>query len=257
MSLNMLQVFILLVSVISIAAQEILSVNLNIDGREFGVKFPTSISALAVAQQFCIEQATTLGVVQETLAACIAPVEKFLSSAISDDIRKKAVNSMNDRNVQVKLRVNEIDYEITFQPSAVSIEAVANEFCTEKSQELGVTQETLSACIAQINAYVLQQLKSYVETNTQTATAQNNDELMRVPLRIGDREYTVEFIPMQTTPNQIATQFCIEVGASLGFTNENIGECISPVQSYLTQVIDDSVDSSQTRNRMLQVSAVS
>lgn len=224
-------------------AQELLSVKLNIDGREFGIKFPENLSPRSVAEHFCVEQAGTLNIVQETLPNCIAPVENFLVSAISDEIRKKSVRDLQQRNVLIQLKVNEIDYEITFQPSAVSIEAVASTFCQEKAPELGVTTETLSNCVTQINAYIMQQLKDYVDANSkqQMMMPAPGTPPMRVPLRIGDRDFTVEFVHQLTTPQQVATQFCVEQGASLGFTTETVAGCIDPVQNYLANAISSQL----------------
>jgi hypothetical protein len=230
--------FALSVAVVIVAGSEMMSVNLNIDGVEYGVKFPSSLSASTVATQFCVEQAGNLGIVQETLPNCISPVERFLQSAITDERRRSSVEAIDQRNIQVKLKVNEIDFEITFRPSAVTIEEVANAFCTDKGNELGVTDATYAGCVDEINKYLLRELVDYVESQTpKAASAASQDKPMRLPMRVGDRDYTVEFVPQRVTAQEIATQFCIEQGASLGFTNESIQECIAPIASYLSSAI--------------------
>ena len=229
----------------SVAAEtELLSVNLNIDGRDFGIKFPSTLSANAVAQQFCSEQAGTLGLAAETLQNCVNPVEKFLLSAISDETRRKAVQNLSGRQITIKLRANEKDYEITFQPSAVSIDGVANAFCSEKGEELGVTQESFTECVRQISDYVMRELQLFVSESSTQASSQSRGPsagAMRLPLKIGEKEFAVEFLPQEVTPQQVATQFCIEQGRSLGFTEENIQECVNPVAAYLARAIEERI----------------
>lgn len=229
---------ILLTRLTVLNAQDLVSVNLNIDGRDFGIKFPSSLSAAAVAEQFCVEQAQTLGVVRETLASCVLPVEKFLLSAISDEVRKRVVLSLNDGSVQIKMKVNDVEYDISFPPSSVTIEAVANAFCTEKAEELGITAESFASCYSQVSSYVLAQLKLYADTQV-PQSPEPIEATVTVPMRVGDRDYTLQFTPQRTSPAQVATQFCIEQGSSLGFNNDNVNTCIEPIAQYLAGAIQN------------------
>ena len=232
------------------AEAEVFTVNLSIDGKDFGIRFPSTLSANAVAQQFCSEQAGTLGLSAGALQNCISPVEQFLVSAISDETRRKAVQNLSGRQITIKLRANEKDYEITFQPSAVSIDGVANAFCSEKGEELGVTQQSFPECVQQISDYVMGELQDFVNASAAPAKTQPPAPpagALRLPLKIGDREFAVEFVPQTVTPQQVATQFCVEQGRSLGFTEENVYECINPVAAYLANAIEERTQATKPR----------
>ena len=237
--------FVLTVTLFALGAAaeaELFTVNLSIDGKDFGIRFPSTLSANAVAQQFCSEQAGTLGLTVGSLQNCVNPVEQFLVSAISDEARRKAVQNLSGRQITIKLRANEKDYEITFQPSAVSIDGVANAFCSEKGGELGVTEQSFPECVRQISDYIMRELQDFVNASTTPARAQPPAPpagTMRLPLKIGDREFAVEFVPQNVTPQQVATQFCVEQGRSLGFSEENVFECINPVAAYLANAIEE------------------
>ena len=240
-----------------------MSVSMTVDGREFGLQFPSSLSAASVATQFCNEQAALLN---SDISTCLAPVQQFISSAITSELRKKAVQNLKDQNVVLQMKVNSVDYEVSFNPSAISLEGVGKAFCAEKGAELGLLPENMSDCVAEINSHVLTQLNSYLDRTTSASSppssstksevakeAKGEREKLTLPLVIGEKEFSIEFVPQEVTAQQIASQFCSEQGASLGFSDATFADCVSPVQTYLTNAIASSKKEETSAPRNFEV----
>ena len=70
-----------------------------------------------------------------------------------------------------------------------------------------------------------------------------SQELLTVPMTVGQTQYQVRFNPATDSTAAVARNFCIEQAESLGYTpespltDENIGQCVGPIQEFLSNAV--------------------
>ena len=84
---------------------------------------------------------------------------------------------------------------------------------------------------------------SYVVAFAMCLSLSLSQELLTVPMTVGDNQYQVRFNPDTDSIASVAKNFCIEQADSLGYTpespltDENIGYCVGPIQEYLSNAV--------------------
>jgi hypothetical protein len=127
--------------------------------------------------------------------------------------------------VTVPLVAGDREYSIQLVPTFEGVQSMAAHFCVERGVEIGVTGDSL-ACRASVADYLTRSIIS------QRVESQHRS--IRVPLKIGSKEFSITLPANQQSAIQMARQFCSEQGASLGFTDANVNsDCVGPLSVYL------------------------
>ena len=122
-------------------------------------------------------------------------------------------------------------FTVRFAPEVQTTEAVATALCTQKADEIGVTQENLSACVKGVNSY----LQSVVDEWSVEKTLQ-------VPVSIEGNRFNVRFLPEKQSATNMAEQLCKQNAELLKLTAETLVNCTSPVATYLRQAVAQWAD---------------
>jgi len=201
------------------ASQRTMVVPVTIAGNEFNIRFRADlVSAVDVAKQLCTENASKIGVTEETLAECVNPVGEYLQNALNQYVAEKTM--------QIPLTVENKEYTLSFRPDITTAVEVSEQFCVQAAKEIGVTDETIMTCVRSVAEYV------------QKAVAQRLEaRLLTIPLTVSNKEFTIRIQPDLESAIDAAAQICEGNGELIGVTKETAPACIRDIVQYIRQLI--------------------
>lgn len=261
MSLTLYSITLFIIFSIALCQQNDIQLSIKVEGTDYSFKFnPTITEPSELAKKFCYENGGRFGITLETVDNCIAPIAQRLQAEVNAVSTKTAeaqaeaqqlaqaapTGSAEMKPLQVKFNVGGTDYQLQFQPTAVSTEAVATQFCQQKGGEFGITEDTLPDCVRGVNKHLVGEVQAQQQAlrNQQIAAlAAEKAELDRlrsvtVDLTIENQEFHLQFQPAITPPLSVATRLCREQGATFGVTAATLNQCISSITGYLQKEVD-------------------
>lgn len=183
---------------------------------------PERVAPRDMATRLCTEQATVLGITDETLATCVDKVADYAQRAVD--------NWVEARSLRIPVVVNGTRFQVTLFPEIDDIGSTATQICD--ATEIGKTEEGRGACLDRVNRYLVQSVRSWADEKT-----------LRTSVNIGDNSFEVEFMPEIQSPEQMAAKLCSSYMDQLGVTPEGLGACTSPVADYLVGRVNNWVNS--------------
>lgn len=170
------------------------------------------------------------------------PVRNYLAQYIPQAAKQAAPE---EPEFTIPLKVGELEFEISIQPSAESAVATAMAFCQQHGAKFGVTEATFTDnCLNPVGDY----LKSAAEVESNTRgerrrkladmeekarqLALEPDDIV-VPMKIGDTmAFNIAWNSKRTDAKNMAIKFCTEQGGAI---NAGFEDCLEPVEAHLTQ----------------------
>ncbi len=207
-------------------AEKTLDVPISIDGKSFDVRFiPERTSSNDVAKKFCVEQAATLGVTQETFNGCVTPVSTYLQRAVN--------NFFLEKTLQVPVTVEGKTYQVSFLPERQTTASVANKLCVENAADLGVTSDNLSICIEGVSSYLNKAVDAWIDSKT-----------LEFQVSVNQKPFSLSFMPERQSSAAVARSLCIQRAQEFGLTEETIvPNCVTPVAEYVAKQVEQWVES--------------
>lgn len=158
--------------------------------------------------------------------------------------------------ITVPLRVgDELVYDISFVPTAAGAQDISLRFCRERKSDFGITEETIGECVDPVLTYLKGFVKQAPPPPTPPAPVPPRvatEPDMSVPLKVGEREFTITYQPTSVAAEATAELFCRDHGPKFGITAATfIEECVSPVFEYLKGAATREAASRATRRRQL------
>merc|ERR1712227_339635 len=101
---------------------------------------------------------------------------------------------------------------------------MAKKICIEKSQDMGITAETLPSCTGPMEVYLRQAVDNWMLEKT-----------LELPVTVNGVTFDLRFLPERESPISMARKLCVENANTIGgLTNENIATaCVNPVADYV------------------------
>jgi hypothetical protein len=129
----------------------------------------------------------------------------------------------------VRLSISGQNFTVRFSPERQTSESVAVRVCTDKANEIGVTQENYNNCVSNVGNYI----QSYVDTWT-------SEKILSFPISINSTEFSVRFIPELRSAADMATEICSQYTKASGFNFENPATgCVEPIAGFIQRRIDN------------------
>lgn len=212
-------------------AEKTLQVNVPIEDKVFQVSFlPERQSASEMANRLCVENAKTLGITSETLAACTNPVADYLTRAVQQWVDSKTL--------AFTFNYAQKPYSLSFMPERQTSASVAREFCVRGAAELGLTEQTVVAnCINPVQDYIRQQVQAWVESKR-----------LVVDITVGTEPFQIVMFPERESIAAVVRRFCSVNAAVFNLTEENaVRACINPVSDIVRDGVAKWFNSRQQR----------
>lgn len=165
-------------------AQTTINTEIEIAGQKFQVSFPSSVSAAAAGQDFCVRNANSLGLTDDTVMNCIGPVTEYFQKVIN-------AQQINVDVVTVQLDIDGTRYQIAFPPSTTTPRDAAIDFCVKNAAAFGLVDSTLVNCATPVFERLQAALqKSVAEREAKGAAI---PQFLTVPLDIAGNKFEVTF----------------------------------------------------------------
>lgn len=203
--------------------EKTLRTSFTVSGLPFDVSFmPERESVQDVAKKLCVQYAANLGLTEETLASCIAPVAELLADRVNSWVRSKTLSST--------INVNGQDYVVSFHPERETVASLARRVCLEKAEELQITNDNFAAkCFNPLVDYFNKEVSAWIESKRVT-----------VRMSIGDEQLDAVVVPERESTSQVAQRICLQRADKLGLTTENfVAECVDPVNKLLVDGVNN------------------
>lgn len=205
------------------AAKRTVMIPLKIEDNDFRVQFrPDLVSPVDVAKKLCADNAEKLKVTEETFAACVNPIADYLQASVNEYVA--------ERTLTIPIVVEGKDFTIRFRPDLASVSEVAEQFCIQAAGDIGITDETLPACVREIAQYTSNAANKIYE-----------DRMIAVPIKIGEIEFTMRIQPTITSATEAAVKICEGNGEKIGVTKEQVPACVNDVVNYVRRVFTEAV----------------
>jgi len=143
------------------------------------------------------------------------------------------------QTVSVPLKIGELQYDVTLVPTLEGVQSMASRFCKERHADFAVPMDgnIKSTCVTPVAQYLSEAVIA------QRAEAQASEApAIRVPLKLGDKEFTITFVATEMGAGNMARKFCAEQGPSLGFTEATVLDgCVRGLSEYLRDAVRKEV----------------
>ena len=195
------------------------------DGNRFSIEFePELTSTDSVASQLCNDNVELLNLNESSLPGCISPISQYLLTSVK--------NWVDDKALRTSLTVDGVQTEILFYPEVDTASDVAVSYCQRNAETLALTSENITNCINPVERYLQGAVVSWI-----------NEKTLETVLTINGYSFDVNFIPSRQTSASFANQLCVRNSELLSVTDQNLLECISPVNDYLNKAIAQWIES--------------
>ena len=256
-------------------AASALRVTVMIADKNYDILFQPNVSAEEQAQAFCAKEGSAFGVTAQNMVDCINPVAAHLMEAYRKSISEQQAKANTQRPSVVKLVVNINDREFNvMHPLGSTAQATATSFCTTESSQLGLTADSMAACVESLTSFILKSLERLEDMDTpvqaqmlvpptapRTTTTSSGINAavtpleqtsgLRVTLNIANKDYDIIYQP-SIGADVTARTFCLREGGAFGITRDNLSDCVEPVAKY---IIEAYVRSQKERNASVQSDA--
>jgi len=135
--------------------------------------------------------------------------------------------------LKVPLTIGELRYELSIVPTLEGVQSMANRFCSERHAEFNVELDgnIKSNCVIPVAQYLSEAVIAQRERAVDVPA-------IRVPLKLGDKEFAITFQATEMGAQNMAARFCREQGTSLGLTAAaEIEGCIGRLGAYLRDAV--------------------
>jgi phage tail sheath gpL-like len=127
------------------AAQETVTIPVEIAGTRYDVSFPEGSAANDVAREFCVQNAAAFDITtEEQMPGCVGPVADYLVKAVAPE----------DGVIRVPIEIAGQQYTIDYRAGA-KLEEVAREFCVRNAAAFGITtEEQMPNCVTPVTQFL-------------------------------------------------------------------------------------------------------
>ena len=143
------------------------------------------------------------------------------------------------QTVSVPLKIGDLQYDVTLVPTLEGVQGMASRFCQERHADFAVPMDgnIKSTCVTPVAQYLSEAVIA------QRAESQASEApTIRVPLKLGDKEFAITFVATEMGAGNMARKFCSEQGPSLGFTETTVLEgCVRGLSDYLRDAVRKEV----------------
>lgn len=198
-----------------------LEVPVNIQGKTFDISFMPEIqSATSMADRLCRQHASLIGVNQETLPACVNPVQNYLQQEVSKWSAEKTL--------EVSVPIGTNVFEVKFMPERQSAQDMAAQLCVNNANLIGITQETLPSCTDPVTDYLQKAVNQWVLRKT-----------LVTDITLNSMPFTLRFMPERVSSGEMARRLCTEQAGALGLTTREqiIAGCMAPVTDHIANEV--------------------
>ncbi len=177
---------------------------------------------VTMATRLCSSNAELLGVNQENLNSCVAPVATYLNNAASQFLAQ--------RTLTFPLKLNGVSTTVNFRTDMDTPAKYAYLMCRDNAAAFNISNETYNDCLRGVNDYVTQVLQKYVA-----------DRQIPVSLKIGELNFDLKVIPSQEGIINVSQRLCTEHKAALNIDDSSIPRCVEQVGNAVLKNIQERV----------------
>jgi len=155
--------------------------------------------------------------------------------------------------LKVPLTIGELRYELSLVPTLEGVQSMANRFCSERHAEFNVELDgnIKNNCVIPVAQYLSEAVIA------QRERAEAEVPAIRVPLKLGDKEFAITFQATEMGAQNMAARFCREQGTSLGLTAPaEVDGCIGRLGAYLRDAVRREVTGTSLTQSSTEVATV-
>lgn len=104
---------------------------------------------------------------------------------------------------------------------------MARKLCIQQAEKIGVTEETLPACLNPVTDYL--------------QTAANRwmaEKILDFPITVSGKRFDLRFLPERETATGMATRLCTEQAAEIGLQADGLPDCVQSIGAVVQDQID-------------------
>lgn len=148
--------------------------------------------------------------------------------------------------IKVPLKVgDDLEYEVNLFPTPEGVASITRQFCMERKADFGITEANLDICTEPVQAYLMKFVPAQPEPVPEP------EPEMSIPLKVGESEFDISFIPTADAAVATAMTFCQQHGASFGVTEETFMDaCLNPIGKYLKDAAEKEAGTRQEQRKL-------
>lgn len=222
--------FAVLLALISFISAQQVSLQLPIGGKAYPIQYRAhEVSAADAARQFCVSEASALGITNDTLPNCVVSVSEFLKAQTKGAMEAYAAKN----TILVPVKIGDLSFDVTFRIDTQSAADMATQLCSVHAQKLGVTKETLPNCVGPVSGYLQKAVTQFVAQRS-----------VGIRITLENIDFDINMRRDLISAVEMGEKLCRENAKVLNVNNDNFRRCIE-VAGGLIQTRLNEVDKAQ------------
>ena len=136
--------------------------------------------------------------------------------------------------VSVPLKIGDLEYSVTLQPTAEGVAEMSRRFCAERASEFldDVSADGGLESVCVVPVY------NYLENAVMAMKRPDAPPTLKVPVSIGGTQYEITFPRSDIGAMRMASEFCLKEGTKIGITADTFYDrCLLPLGDYLKTAV--------------------
>ena len=224
---------VLLAIVARITAQSV-SLQVPIDGKAYPIRYNAhEVASTDAAKQFCVRNAAAFGITtNDALPNCVTPVAEYLKQQTKNEMEIYAAKN----TIVVPVTISDIKFDVTFRTDQSSASDMAIRLCSEHAGALGVTKETLPACVGPVSKYLQTAVDEFVRQRT-----------VAFRMKLEGLEFDISIRRDLMSAVDMGLKLCRENAKALNVDDSNFQNCVRVTGDFIQSKINEVTRAQQIK----------